>query len=306
MTAQPRKITHYNVVILPDLSNRLTRSNHLPDIGIVDTLVHNIYPTIARTGRFTNQRDQYRVVLSNSRLGNVYHADFSKMSIDLGAFESRQRDRIDYLAGRNKVRNFSMDAAAFVNEFTRIETLASRNAYGADIWSFLNAGIDQGLVVNPGTVFSSNNQQFQNIHRNILILFTDGYIEAGLSANQGCDGKQCRYLGEQLIKAFRKAFKSRKNKSESLQDFFVRNQYGITAINNPYLKNFEILLLEADDRSLTKTGNVTVIPTDFEIIKLFWEDWMRKSGVQHFEIYSLSRDAREAKSRIFSFMNVKP
>jgi len=298
-------IVHYNVVIVPDLSNRLTRSASPSDVAIVDTIVHNIYPTIARARRLTNQKDRYSIVLSSTRLGSLYRADFSKMTIDLGIFGNDQRARIDYLMGRSKAHNFKADVAAFAGEFARIEALARQKTDGADIWSLLNSGIDRNLVIYPEAPFSFNNQQFRNVHRNILILFTDGYIEAGLSQTQGCDGRQCRYLSGQLIKNFRQAYKGRLDKGESLQSFFYRNKYGITAAGNPYLKSFEVLVLEADDRSLTKTGNATVAPTDFEIMKLFWADWMKKSGVQHFEMYPLARDAKEARDNIFSFIGVK-
>lgn len=168
----------------------------------------------------------------------------------------------------------------------------------------MNAGLDQNLIKYPERPLTFNKQQYRNVHRNIVVLLTDGYIEAGLSRSQGCDGKQCRYLSGQLIAQFRQAYKSRRDKSESLQAFFNRNLYGITPVSNPHLKNVEVLVLEADDRSLTRTGNPTLIPADFEIMKLFWEDWMKKSGVRHFEIHPVSRDAKEARDRFLSFVGI--
>jgi hypothetical protein len=299
-----RDITHYNVIIVPDLSNRLNRSTGLKDVTIVDSIVHNIYPKVARFNRATGQKDRYSIVFSSTKLGNLYKADLSRMQIDLGAFKNDQKSRIEYVTGRNPVHNLQSDVASFTLEFARIEMLAKQKTSGADIWSFMNAGLDQNLMMYPEPPVTFNKQQYRNIHRNIVILLTDGYIEAGLSPSQGCDGKQCRYLSGQLIAQFRQAYKSRPDRSESLQAFFNRNRYGITPANNPQLRGAEVLVLEADDRSLTKTGNSTFFPTDFEIMRLFWEDWMKKSGVRHFEVYPVARDAKEARDRFLSFIGI--
>lgn len=299
-------ITHYNVVMLPDLSNRLKRSAGFPDVEILRSLLQNIYPKIAKYKRAVNQKDRYSVVLSSKKLGTIYDADFSKMTIDLDAFGIDQKARIDYLTGNTTGRTLKKDKAAFVNEFMRMEKQAKPETDGADIWSFFNTGINQSLVAVPEkAMFTYENQEFHTRFKNVLILFTDGYIEAAIYGTKGCEGNHCQYLSGQLIKDFRQSFLRRADKTENLISFFTRNKYGITPVNNPYLKYFEVLVMEVDDRSLTNTGNATANPADYEIIKMFWEDWMKKSGVQHFELHPVSRDAREAEQNILSFMGIK-
>lgn len=287
--AQTINTIHYNLVIVPDLSNRLSRNTGLPDVDIVRAILKNIYPKIANYRRAMYQKDQYRVVLSSKRLGTIYHADFSRMYICLNAFAD-QRKRIEYLKNRSKEANLSGATAMFMTEFTRIETEARKKTDGADLWSFFYSGVDANL---------------SSQYRNIIVLFTDGYIEAGISGARGCEEKQCRYLSQQLIKQFRKAYQKRGDKNESLEMFFARNRYGIIPVDNPYLKSFDVLLMQADDRSLSPTGNATVFPTDYDIMQLFWSDWMKKSGVQHFEMHPIARDTHEAEQIILSFMGVK-
>jgi len=289
--------------MVPDLSNRLMRNTGLSDVDIVRALLSDIYPKITNYKRAMNQKDQYRVVLSSKKLGIIYHADYSRMAICLNSF-ANQRERITYLNGRNTGNNLSATTAAFTTEFARIETEARKKTDGADIWSFFYSGVDANLVEFTEQKIYGN-KVIRNQYRNILVLFTDGYIEAGISSAQGREGNQCRYLSSSFIGKFRKAYQKRANKDESLQAFFSRNEYGIIPVNNSYLKYFDVLLLQADDRTLTATGNATIFPTDYEIMQLFWNDWMKKSGVQHFEMHPLARDAREAEQNILSFMNIK-
>ncbi len=296
-------ITHYNLIIVPDLSNRLERFSYLQDTFIVGSVLHNIYPRIAEYQRSSDQKDCFRVILSATKLGQMYNADYGKMTINLGAFKN-QRERIEYLTGRS-VHKLKGDSAAFMNEFTRLETAAKQETHGADLWSFMNTGLDTNLYIKDGEPLNYGDMAYQDKTKNILVLLTDGYIEAGIYGTEGCEGKQCRYLSGQLIREFRQAYQKQAAKGETMTAFFKRCGYGIIPVRNPVLRDFEVLVLEVDDRSLGVSGNATVHPTDYEIIELFWKDWMEKSGVKHMEMHPLVRDSREAEQNILSFMNIK-
>lgn len=294
---------HYNMVIVPDLSNRLKRSANLPDADIIRSLASDIYPKIVNHHRVMNQHDRFRVVLTSRQLGTLHQVDFSKLDIRLDQFKN-QHDRIDYLKSRCTGRTLGSDTAFFTAEFRKIETEARKKTDGADIWSFLNTGLCGNLTAVAGKPQLYGRQYLQDKYRNILVLLTDGYIEAGISGPKGCEGRQCHYLSGELIRKFREAYQKRADKRESLSGFYQRNGYGIVAVTNPYLKEFEVLVLGVDDRTLTATGNATIVPSDDQIIRLFWEDWMRRSGVQHFELYPLSISAADGKKTILSFMGI--
>lgn len=51
------------------------------------------------------------------------------------------------------------------------------------------------------------------------------------------------------------------------------------------MKGFNVLVLEMIDRSLDKNGVAIQHPTDFEIMKIVWEDWLTRSGAEKVEIH---------------------
>ena len=126
---------------------------------------------------------------------------------------------------------------------------------------------------------------------------TDGYIEAGIYG-KGVD------LSQKTIKQFRNAFI--KSGEPDIKTFFDKNKnkYKIAPVNNPYLKNLEILVLELYDRSKTLGGAATVQPTDMEIIKLFWSDWLKNSKVKRFELHPIANSKDDVEKTIIAFLGV--
>jgi hypothetical protein len=67
-----------------------------------------------------------------------------------------------------------------------------------------------------------------------------------------------------------------KSKSSDLKKFILSNpQFLIKKINND-LKNIDVLIFEVTDRSLDINGVARFHPTDLEIIKIIWTDWLSK------------------------------
>ena len=129
-----------------------------------------------------------------------------------------------------------------------------------------------------------------------MIMTTDGYIEAGIF-DKGFD------LSKKLIDRFRDAFLA--SGESDMASFFKKNkQFRIKPVHNDKLKNLEILVMELYDRSLTKTGAATVHPTDMEIMKLFWTDWLQQSRVKRFELHPIANSKAEAEKIILDFLNV--
>ena len=92
------------------------------------------------------------------------------------------------------------------------------------------------------------------------------------------------------------------DRKKQQMSFFKKEGYGIVPIENNALKEFEILVLEVNDRSLDKSGNTTVKPTDFEVIKLFWEDWFLQSGIENYNIVPISTSREVVEQEILSFI----
>jgi hypothetical protein len=296
---------HYNVVIAPDLSNRVDNrlyNKPVDDSVIVNALIDNIPVLLKNNGRETFQRDKFRVDFVNRKLINTYNVDAKKMLIDFAIFGRDQQKRIDYVNG-NGMHSLAKDAKILKSVFSRIENLARSQTYGADIWSYFNDQIDANVVDLKEDVMEYDNTKYTNKYKNVMVMLTDGYIEAGLDGEKACQGNRCYYLSSKRIQEFRAAFL--KSGEPNIEKFFIDNDYGLVPVNNKYLKDLEVLVLELYDRSLSKGGSATVIPKDKEIIELFWKDWLVKSGVKRFELHFTASSQNEVHDVLSRFLSVK-
>jgi len=294
---KPVVITHFNITFAPDLSNRTNLQLYprpLNDAEILKIITNNLYPTILRYRRSENQKDKLQVDFINKGLINQYKVNMDKLLIDFGQF-SRQNDRINYIMERDHVRKtLRQDAGSMVAEFGRINNEAARKNFGADIYTYFNEGIDPKNVLLPEKPVDDEGTTYINTYRNVLILTTDGYIEAGIY-DKGFD------LSKTRIEAFRTAFLA--SGQTDLKTFFKKNpQFRITPAHNDQLKNLEVLVMELYDRSKSKTGRATIQPTDMEIMKLFWTDWLQQSKVKRFELHPCANSKAEAEKIVLDFL----
>jgi hypothetical protein len=91
---------------------------------------------------------------------------------------------------------------------------------------------------------------------------------------------------------------------KDLTRFYEEGKYGIIPVDNKNIENLEVLVLEMYDRSLDTAGAATTYPTDKEILDLFWNDWLKKSGVKKFELRQVASTKQELEQVIFSFLGV--
>jgi hypothetical protein len=298
-TAQKITVTHFNITFAPDLSNRVNPDLYkrpLNDVDILKIITANLYPSILRFRRSENQKDKLLVDFINKFLIKQYGVNTDKLLIDFGSF-SRQNDRINYIMERDHVRQtLRQDAGKMVAEFDRINSEAARQNFGADIYTYFNEGIDKKNVLPAGKPFEDEANTYVNNFKNVLFLTTDGYIEAGIY-DKGYD------LSKNRIDAFRAAFLA--SGQSDLKTFFKKSlQFRINPVHNDNLKNLEVLVMELYDRSKSKTGRATVQPTDMEIMKLFWTDWLQQCGVKRFELHPCASSKDEAEKIILDFLGV--
>jgi hypothetical protein len=291
---------HFNIIWAPDLSNRVKKDKPVSDVEIISTIIENIYPEYLHfNGRSQNQKDSYRFSFINKGLITKYGVDQTNLNIDFSDFKT-QKNRIDFVKNRELYESKGLEYKQknFINECHNIYTKAAANCSGADVWSYFKTHIGRIQVKENDLPKKYDKIMVQDVYRNILVLFTDGYIESGIYEN--ATGNLSYDLSQSRINRFRKAFK--KSGMTDMHEFFMEHSYGIVPIKNLYLKNIEVLVLELDDRSLTPTGNATVHPTDAEIIELFWSDWLTKSDVKRFELHACFDDIKTANETINSFL----
>ncbi|MGY4384665.1 hypothetical protein ACVWYN_001699 [Pedobacter sp. UYP24] len=283
---------HYNITISSDLSNRLRSSLYpkaVSDVEIVSIVADNIYPRILMHKRSMNQLDHFRIDFINKKQISAYSVDTKIIDIDFSQFKL-QANRIDYLR-----HSFQTDKNKFSLEFNRIHQKAIATSFGSDIWTYLQQGIDNSIVdttTSEGKIGSTN---FKNQFKNVLILLTDGYIEAGIYG-KGFD------ISGRRIAEFRKKFLQ--SGGTNINTYFKKDTaFRVNALSNPLLKNLEVLVLELYDRSETNSG-ASVHPTDLEIMKLLWEDWLKRSQVKRYELHPKFSNKAEAEKVIFKFLGV--
>lgn len=297
------KIEHFNINIVPDLSNRIL-SNKSPkpveDTKIVEEIIEDIYPNILKNSVEFNQPDKVQMVFTNPKIISYYNINNSALKFDFHNFKD-QNERITYLLDRDKKGEFKNDKDNFKKEFTSIIEKARKRTCGADIWSFFNNELNERFIITKKDTIKDRNNCFIKQYKNIVVLITDGYIEAGLYGKE--TGNKTHHLSSKDIRKFRIAYE--KSNETDIKEFFTKNGYGIIPAKNPLLSKVEVMAIEFYDRSLTKSGNATVHPTDGEIIKIFWEDWMKKSGVKRFKSYKITNTPDEFLSEFHSFAGIK-
>ncbi|WP_139959497.1 hypothetical protein [Flavicella sediminum] len=291
---------HLNIIITPDLSNRITEGMYpkpVKDEQLIESLYKNYYPEFYKiNNRVIGQKDKIQVVLTNPSILKESHISLSNFSMDLSKFNPSEC--IKYLThGENEE-----DLARTTIEIQKLYNYAQNNTTGGDVYNYLKKELNSSLVKGAAKPLQLDaNTTVINKYRNIIVLLTDGYIEAGLYGKSNCKGKQCLYLTSKIIADFRKEYL--KANTTNLQEFFNKSGYGILPVVNKNLKNCEVLVVEMYDRTLNqKTGSQTVSPNDFEIMKLFWADWLKKSGVQHFKLLDVSTSEAEFLSNLKNFI----
>jgi hypothetical protein len=287
-----KEIIHYNIVFVPDLSNRLDKGMYpkaVNDVDLVEGVLKKIWPDILRLKRDQGQKDHYRIDFLNKGLIGIYNINTNVLNIDFQIFD-KQINRINYIMSRNSVTNsLPKDINNFIYEYRKFNNKAAKSNNGADIWTYFQSGIDNRVVL-PEIKEGLITHKF----RNILVLMTDGYIEAGIY-NNGYD------LSASKISDFRKAFL--KSNEKSMQSFLSKNtKFKIRPANNSFLNNLEVIVIEMYDRSLSKTGAATKHPTDMEIMKTIWTDWLEKSGVKRFELKPISINRVEGVKYVLDFI----
>jgi len=287
-----KEVTDYNIVFAPDLSNRLNPKLYpkaVNDVDIVQGALKKIWPDILRLKRTDGQFDHYSVDFINKGLIGLYKINTNLLTIDLQQFD-KQVDRINYILGRNKVVScLPKDIINFISEYKKFNDKAAISKNGADIWTYFQSGIDDRIIL-PDLPLGKITHKF----RNIMVLMTDGYIEAGIY-DKGYD------LSAKKVADFRNAFL--KSKGSDMAVFLSKNtKFKINPAKNPFLKSLEVIVIEMYDRSLSKTGAATQHPTDMEIMRLIWTDWMKSSGVKRFELKPAASNQAEAVKYILDFI----
>lgn len=244
----PKPQTNLNLLVVPDLSARIKASEtcgtcNNPDQVKNDTiLLNHIWDTFKDAVRLKlNAKDRMVLdVTDGGQAGSIFRTIADDFIFDLSTKKES-----------NNAMYFQKQGDKFRKSVDSLYKLAVVNPLGADYWYYFNRNLAHQMKRN--TLFDD--------YRNILIIITDGYLEA----------KSIEYTGrEELRKAICRDNKNGKNLSE----IFIEHHLKITPCDVD-LSNLEILIIEVNERKEPK------IVCDFDILKKYWTDWFKSMKVKN-------------------------
>ncbi len=294
---------HNNLLIVPDLSSNINLKKGYSDKELVQYMVSQFYNLTQTNNRKVHQKDRVRVCLANGDLG----IKTEDLTLDVGHFEKNQKDRIQYLTNNpNMSHTLKDDSLKVMNNIDKLYEMAKNYPTSHqgkylwfDIWNFLDKEISSKDADIIGHKFDT--KLVKDSVRNILIIITDGYIEAG-KKYAITHGTSSNRLSSEMLVQFRKDF--HKANSTDIGLFFNQQPTRVLPVNNPILSNFEVLVLELYDRNLNEMGISTLHPTDIQIMEEYWKNFLEKSGVNSYKILSTSSSFEKTKQEINTFLGL--
>lgn len=289
-------INDYNVLLVPDLSNRINPNIHpkpVNDTTILFNILDNVVTLIDLNNRSVNQKDIYKLDFINQKILNNNVCDAKELVIDLNKFGNDLSGASEYL--RTGIKS---DVSAFKSNIKSIYDYSLKNTAGADLWNYFNENISKSLKkTTPIEIKSEDRTSDESIffkqYKNVVVIFTDGYIE-NANKTKGYN------LDPSLIEKIRKDYLASGNKN--LKEYITSNPEYLLHNTTNSLEGTNILILETIDRSLNKNGVALKQPTDFQIMKILWEQWLTDSGADKVEVHQTVHKKEEAFEIIKTFM----
>ena len=294
---QPKKddtlvMNDYNIIIAPDLSNRIDPKIHpkaLHDTILINSLMNHAIDFLSIKNRHVNQSDVYKFDFINNGIlnNNIVNPDLLK--IDLHRFKNKSMDAVNYI--RYKMPT---DIDTFKSNVAKVYDHELKHLSGADLWNYFNETINNSVIIAPDEEVPNDiNKKIIKRNQNVVILFTDGYIESANNAKG-------YILDGTIINKIRTAFLS--SNSKELKDFIYSHpEYQLNKTTND-LHRFNIMINELVDRSKDANGVALKQPTDFQVMKIVLEKWLKDSGAPHVEIYEAVDNTNLFTTRVQSFL----
>lgn len=289
-------INDYNLLFVPDLSNRIDHTIHpkpVNDTSILANILDSVVTLIDLNNRRTNQTDSYKFDFINKGILNKQLFKPENLEINLARFKNNPKAASNYL--RSDIKN---DIDLFKKAVQSIYDYAQKNPVGADLWNYFNETINTSITHKAIEELSPKDQPDEDPivfkkFNNVVVLFTDGYIE---NANK----TKGYVLDKPLIERIRKDFLA--TDSKDLKTFILAQpKYLLNKTTND-LAGIHILVLEMMDRSLDADGVAIKQPTDFQIMKIIWEDWLKKSGAETIAVHQTVSKKEDAYAILKKFM----
>lgn len=248
-TLEPKNVVskNLNISLFIDLSDRIDIDKHpnqtmhyyKRDLGYINSIT-SCFEKHLLNKRIVLINDQMQVYIDPAPSSNEVNSLLSNMKISF----------TKYNADRKKIESIN-DLYLTSCESIYNKTIRDKNFIGSDIWGFFKNKVKDYCI--------SDN------HRNILIIFTDGYMFHINNRNR-IENKST-YLSESYI------VENRLNRPD-WENRILQNKYGFIPARND-LEELEVMII----------GINSYRNTTFEdIIFKYWSNWLTEMNVKKFKI----------------------
>jgi hypothetical protein len=256
LPAPPESI---NLIIVPDLSGRITDTINNPSQINSDTiLLNHIYKTFENIVRLkTNSKDRLMVdVTGADQVQGQFRILANNLVFDLSSHKNK-----------SNILYFDQIQNQFNENVSQMYSLAKVQPQGADYWYYLNRNF-QGNI-KKSTLYDN--------YRNLLIIITDGYLEAQDNSKTGV----AFYTG---------GYNQRLQVSNKLKQGIPVNEAITSVVSSimdcsQHYPNVEALVLEVNTRKAfsPQEPNDPGTPRDYDILKKLWVDWFNTLEIKNAE-----------------------
>ena len=260
-----------NISILLDLSDRInpqkypaTPEHFQRDIENIKTITEFFKSDMERLGAY-KAKGKIRVFFLPHPDDSEINSIAGKLKIDCSKMDNR---------GRKEVHDSITELfAQNLGEIYRQTIAQTIDWPGSDIWRFFKDDVKDFCIEKDST------------YRNILIVFTDGYLYHKQSVQN--NKNRFSYLLDRNLKPYRKS---------DWKQPVEQNDFGIMTERND-LNNLEVLVLEVSAENSTNK-------IDEDIISFVLKKWFEEMNVSRYEVYRSDLPAN-TKTRIENFLTQK-
>lgn len=249
------KSTNYNISIFLDLSNRIDSSkypkqveNDLSDLKcILDIFKTQID---SKKADLRNVKDRLVVYFHPEPTDNDIKSISEKLSIDFSRYDDQEiKTRMD--KKRELYKTFYDD---FTNNIKSLYDFAKVRPFtGSDIYNFFDELAKRRCVSTD------------SCSRNILIVFTDGYMSWGNDRKVNGNYSNSMERNDPLLLKLRSV-------ADPIAEI-NNNKYGFSPISDK-LESLEVLILEINPENTV----------DSKILKTYWENWLTSMSVKSMKV----------------------
>ena len=257
LTWLPASSTSLNLIVVPDLSKRIIDEVNNPDQikSDVDLLKH-IWATFENNTKLKiNSKDRLIIdVTDEAQANGQFRTLANNLIFDLSEHK-----------GQSNRLYFDKIGGQFEENINQLYGLAKKQPIGADYWYYFNRSLSKHI--QRTTLFDN--------YRNVLIILTDGYLEAQNKTKTGI----AFYTGN-----YPSRFQTYNNIKRGLPIEQALNG-NIDRISDcsQHFPELEVLVLEIKER---KPGSKEEpsdpgTPRDYDILEYLWKDWFKTLEIKN-------------------------